>query len=142
MANTTVDGECFCGAVRFSIELPTLFCGHCHCTMCRRAHGAGFVTWIAVARSQFRLETPDALTRFASSDHGTRSFCRTCGSSLFCQSTHHPDVVDIVLANMKGEIDKRPECHIYWDDRVEWVEIGDELPRKGGVGGMEPTGQP
>ena len=28
-----VPGACLCGAVRFTITLPTLFCAHCHCTM-------------------------------------------------------------------------------------------------------------
>lgn len=138
MSETTVEGACFCGDVRFSFELPTLFCGHCHCSMCRRSHGAPFVTWIAVPKSRFRLETPEELTRFASSDHGTRSFCRRCGSSLFCESTHHPEVMDVVLANVKGEIDRKPDCHFYFDDRVDWVEIRDGLPRKGGISGMEP----
>ena len=97
------------------------------------------MTWLAVARDQFSIDAGGSeLTRFASSDHGTRSFCRRCGSSLFCESTHHPDVVDIVLANMHGPIDRRPECHFYFDDRVDWVPLDDDLPRRGGTSGMEP----
>ena len=37
-----------CGTVEFSVALPTLFCGHCHCTMCQRNHGAAYVTWFGV----------------------------------------------------------------------------------------------
>ena len=43
--STKVEGGCLCGAVRFSLELPSKWCAHCHCSMCRRAHGAGYVTW-------------------------------------------------------------------------------------------------
>ena len=50
----------------------------------------------------------DVLQRYASSTHGTRSFCSRCGSTLFCESTHHPDRVDVVLANVKGTIDRAP----------------------------------
>jgi len=61
------------------------------------------------ARAQFVLESGEAeLARFRSSDHGTRSFCRRCGSSLFCESTHHPDQIDIVLANMQVRSTGRP----------------------------------
>src|SRR5207249_1206364 len=56
MSEENVLGSCFCGAVRFSVRLPTIFCGHCHCSMCRRSHGAGYVTWLAVPRGQFELE--------------------------------------------------------------------------------------
>ena len=58
VAADTVTGGCLCDAVRFRITLPTLFCAHCHCSMCRRPHGAAFVTWTAVppelARKQGR----------------------------------------------------------------------------------------
>lgn len=138
-ATGPVHGECQCGAVRFTIQLPTLFCGHCHCRMCRRSHGAAYVTWIAVGRPGFSLDAgEEVLVRHASSDHGTRSFCGTCGSSLFCESTHHPDQVDIVLANMSGPIDREPQLHVYWSDRADWTVVGDELPRLGGASGMEP----
>jgi hypothetical protein len=139
MANERIPGSCLCGTVRFSIELPTQFCGHCHCSMCRRNHGAGYVTWIALPRTQFRLEAGEAeLARYASSDHGTRSFCRRCGSSLFCETTHDPDRIDIVLASMQAPIDRRPEMHIYFDDRADWVLVDDGLPRFGGTTGLEP----
>jgi len=139
MSGGRVTGSCLCGAIRFSVALPTLFCGHCHCSMCRRAHGAGFVTWFAVPRAQFRLDSDEsALTRYASSDHGTRSFCVRCGSSLFCESSHHPDQVDIVLANMEGALDRPPQLHIHFDDRAGWVFAGDGLPRLGGSTGLEP----
>jgi hypothetical protein len=136
----TVGGGCLCGGVRFTITLPTLFCGHCHCTMCRRNHGAAYVTWFAIDRSRLSIDTGlDQLVRFPSSAHGSRSFCSRCGSSLFCISTHHPDVVDIPLASMDAPIDRLPESHIYFDDRAAWTIVGDDLPRLGGVSGLEPT---
>jgi hypothetical protein len=139
VVDARIPGSCFCGAVRFEVALPTLFCGHCHCSMCRRSHGAGFVTWFAVVRAQFRLASGSAdLVRYASSDHGTRSFCGRCGSSLFCESSRHPDQIDIVLANMDGPIDRAPQVHIYFDDRASWVVADDRLPRLGGSTGLEP----
>jgi hypothetical protein len=136
---TPVRGSCFCGAVEFAVTLPTLSCAHCHCTMCRRVHGAGYVTWIAVPYSQFQMVTgSDHLTVHHSSDHGRRSFCNVCGSSLFCESTHHPEHIDIVLANLHEKIDREPQAHYYFTDRAEWVNVGDDLPRFGGKTGAEP----
>jgi len=135
----SVTGSCLCGAVRFSARLPSLFCAHCHCSMCRRSHGAGYVTWFAVPRARLHLdEGDDVLVRFASSDHGTRSFCGRCGSSLFCENEQHADRVDIALANAHGPIDRVPQLHVYFDDRAPWIAVEDGLPRLGGASGLEP----
>ena len=65
---TTYLGACLCGQVQFSIAPPTKWCAHCHCTMCRRAHGAAFVTWIGVPEGQFDFVTGrDTVQWFASS---------------------------------------------------------------------------
>ena len=138
MSESIVFGTCLCSAVRFRIELPTLFCGHCHCTMCQRNHGAAYVTWFGIARDRLAVVEGEALlTRHASSPHGTRSFCSRCGTSLFCESTHHPEHVDIPLANMEGEIDRGPESHWFFDSAKDWVALEDGLPRLGGETGME-----
>ena len=116
---------------------PNVGCGHC--SMCRRAHGAGYVTWVGVRTAQLRVVAgADCLVRYPSSDHGVRQFCGRCGSSLFCESTHHPERVDVTLTNLQGEIDRPPELHVYFDDRAPWVRIGDDLPRLGGTTGLEP----
>jgi hypothetical protein len=139
MEGRRVAGRCLCGAVEFDIELPALFCGHCHCSMCRRAHGAGYVTWTAVPYERFRFRAgEDRLVRHRSSEHGTRTFCGTCGSTLFCESTNHPDWIDIVIANLDGDIGLAPQAHFYFDDRAAWVRVDDGLPRFGGKTGMEP----
>lgn len=132
-------GRCLCGALVVEIGLPTLLCVHCHCTMCQRAHGAGYVTWVGASREHFRiLEGGEHVRAYRSSDHGTRSFCGRCGSSLFFESTHRPEMVDVVLANLEDPIDREPELHIYFSDHAQWVRVDDGLPRRGGKSGFEP----
>lgn len=136
-----VEGACLCGAVRFSVGFPSRFCGHCHCTMCQRNHGAAYVTWFGVDRDRFRVDQgEERLVVYESSEHGKRSFCGRCGSSLFCELSEHPDQVDVVLANMTGPIDLAPQAHVFFDDRADWVVVEDGLPRLGGKTGMEPLG--
>lgn len=131
---SSVPGACLCGAVRFEVDLPTRFCVHCHCSMCRRSHGAAFVTWFGVPKARFRLrEGESALAVYRSSDHGTRSFCSRCGSSLFCALDHDPDTIDITLASMLGPIDRSPEAHVFFDTHVGWIEFLDQLPKMGAV---------
>ena len=58
-----VSGGCLCGAVRFTAKLPSKWCAHCHCSLCRKAHGAGYVTWAddlgILATRNFKTNTFD-----------------------------------------------------------------------------------
>src|SRR5206468_4227360 len=50
----TVRGTCLCGYVAFEADAPFEFMGHCHCSMCRKHHGAAFSSALAVHPSRFR----------------------------------------------------------------------------------------
>jgi hypothetical protein len=147
MANVTgsgtVAGSCFCGAVRYEIDLPTFACCHCHCSMCRRPHGASYATWAVVPPERFRITAgADHLKTFESSTHGRRQFCTTCGSQMFCwhegPDGSPPKVIDVAVASLHGDIDRRPEAHVFYDSRASWTEVNDDLPKLGGRTGTEP----
>src|SRR5690606_39341635 len=38
-------GACLCGSVRYEFVEPLAAIVHCHCSMCRKHHGASFATW-------------------------------------------------------------------------------------------------
>jgi hypothetical protein len=139
MGEKIIAGACLCGAVRFEITGPIDRVAHCHCTMCQRAHGAAFVTWAAVKAKRVRITAgEDDVTRYRSSEIGTRAFCRTCGSSMFCTLDTHPGVIDVALATLARDHGAVPRAHLFWDDRARWIELTDELPRFGGKTGLEP----
>ncbi len=134
----TVSGSCLCGRVRFEVDLPVKWCSHCHCDLCRRAHGASFVTWFGVSKQAFRLHDGQDLQWYASSEEAQRGFCSTCGSTMFFQSfTRWADEMHIALPFVHGDINKKPSIHVYWDRHVPWVEIKDELKKLGGTTGVE-----
>ena len=140
MASEAIAGSCLCGQLRFQLRPPTQVCVHCHCSMCRRAHGAGFVTWVRLPKAQLEFVSGrEKLLHYRSSDHAVRSFCASCGSSLFFESSHSPDTVDVVVANLEAPLDRDPQLHVFFDDRAEWITVGDPLPRLGGETGVEPV---
>jgi hypothetical protein len=139
MGESLVAGACLCGAVRFEVTGTIDRVAHCHCTMCQRGHGAAFVTWAAVPRERVRITAGEGgITHYRSSEIGTRSFCRHCGSTLFCRLDTHPGTLDVALACLAKDHGAVPSAHLFWDDRAEWVEHSDQLPRLGGKTGMEP----
>ena len=42
--------------IRFTVTWPSLWVAHCHCTLCRRAHGAAYVTWFGIAEERASIE--------------------------------------------------------------------------------------
>ncbi|MCB1559920.1 MAG: GFA family protein [Xanthomonadales bacterium] len=124
--------NCLCGAVRIEATLPTKWVAHCHCTMCRCAHGAAFVTWAGFEGEQCRIADPDSrLTWFGSSPGAERGFCSRCGSTLLFRSQRWAGELHVVVANFDGPLDRAPQAHVFWDHHVDWVKLdNDGLPRK------------
>lgn len=126
-------GSCLCGAVTFSLAWPSKWVAHCHCSMCRRAHGAAFVTWVGVESGQFSLEDPDGLLRWYTSSPGAeRGFCSRCGSSMLFRSERWPGEMHVAVANLDEGADRAPMAHVFWDTHVDWADVDsrDGLPRK------------
>ena len=132
-------GSCLCGAVGFEVRFPSRFCAHCHCSTCRRAHGAAFVTWAGFLSEQVRIVAGgDVLHRYLTETGATRSFCSRCGSTLFFESPRWAGETHVARANIEGEIDRAPDGHFYVDHRASWWTITDSLPQQGGESGDEP----
>lgn len=82
-------GHCLCGAVRVTItDLPKEF-GICHCKMCQRWTGLAFAA-VEVPDEHVTVEGAEHVTAFRSSGLSTRSFCDTCGSTLWFRDDGRP----------------------------------------------------
>src|SRR5258708_13024867 len=75
--------SCVCGEVKYEIEGPLRDVRNCHCSMCRKAHGAAFRTRATVRAADFRyLKGEHLITAYESSPGTHRTFCSRCGSRL------------------------------------------------------------
>ena len=124
-------GHCLCGAVTFIAELPSKWVAHCHCTMCQRSGGSAFITWVGLDDAACHIEDPEQrLHWYGSSSGAERGFCSVCGSTLFFRSQRWAGEIHVTLANIDTAIDRAPQIHAFWDTHVDWVVLGDDLPRK------------
>jgi hypothetical protein len=124
-------GQCFCGAVSFTIAFPSKWVAHCHCTICQRAHGAAFVTWVSVDESRMTVrDSEKRLTWHESSADSKRGFCSRCGSHLFFRSSRWPGEWHIARANFTTPVDREPQVHAFYETHVPWFVFNDELPKK------------
>ena len=82
-----VKGSCLCGGVHYEIDGEVSLMANCHCSMCRKHHGAAFATYVGVDTADFRwVKGEDLVARYRSSPGLERGFCRTGGSNLFIGS--------------------------------------------------------
>ncbi len=124
-------GSCLCGAVRFEIDefLPEV--AHCHCSMCRKFHGAAFATIAGVPRSAFRwTQGEDDLKGYTAENGTTRTFCRHCGASLMFSSPRASrDVLEIALGALDSDVPVEPNAHIFVGSGANWTVVTDLLPQ-------------
>ncbi len=120
-------GQCFCGAVKFTVTGEPAAMGYCHCSSCRQ--------WSAGPVNAFTLWPPDAVkvTRGAENigvyhktERSLRKWCTKCGGHLF---TDHPlwklvDVYAAVLPSLKFQ----PGVHVNYQETV--LPMKDGLPKQ------------
>lgn len=123
-----VVGGCLCATVRYEISQPLGPAGSCHCSMCRKAHGAAFGTFASVKPGAARWTSgADSLGVYHSSEKGRRCFCRHCGSPL--GELKDGELRWVALGTVDGDPGVRPEAHIFVASKAPWHEISDGLPQ-------------
>lgn len=101
--DVALTGSCYCGAVRYVLELPAGFAAkdafalHCHCDSCRRAHAAPLTECSWVPKQYLRFTAgggagaggdgeageDTALVEFCKGEgKPVRSFCGRCGTRM------------------------------------------------------------
>lgn len=123
-------GSCLCGGVRYEVRGALGHVTHCHCSMCRKAHGAAFGTYARVNASDFvLLSGKDDIVSYRSSPDVSRTFCRHCGATLQFVRTSRPESFALALGTLDDDPGVRAAHHIFVASKAEWFEIADGLPQ-------------
>jgi hypothetical protein len=48
-----IRGSCLCGKITYEIRGRPYFINHCHCSICRKAHGAAFGSFLQASLDLF-----------------------------------------------------------------------------------------
>jgi hypothetical protein len=124
---TVAKGSCLCGSVQYELDGPFEVMSHCHCSMCRKHHGAAFATFLTVPLHGFRWITgEDLLSTFQSSAYGKRTFCSKCGSVM---PVVEPDtgVAFCPAGNLDGELGIQPQGHRFVGSKASFHTITDAV---------------
>ena len=121
------NGSCLCGTVKIRVSDEASDMSHCHCSMCRKIHGAQFVTFYHSNNLEYTAGA-DAVQAYESSPGFIRSFCKHCGSSLPDQVPGEVGVY-VPAGLMDDDPGIRPESHIFIESKADSYEITDSLPQ-------------
>ena len=133
---TAIKGSCLCGGVKYEITGPLGSAANCHCSMCRKQHGAAFRSRAGVDPADFHWIQGEDLVTFYESSPGThRGFCSRCGSPVANKIA--PTAVTgggvarmgVQLGGLDNDPGVRPTAHVYVASKAPWFTITDDLPQ-------------
>jgi hypothetical protein len=118
-------GSCLCGAVKFELLRDPPLVSHCHCSMCRKAHGAAFATYVTIEKADVRFVSgADNLTSYNSSGTIQRKFCGTCGSNV--EWSGHPGYAEwtaIPLGLFDTPFRPAKIDQVFTESKVPWCNL-------------------
>lgn len=125
-----LQGGCACGAVRYALDEAPYDAGWCHCRLCQHVSGSGGMVFATVHLDRYRITVGgEQVGSFASTDFGTRTFCRQCGSPLSIHVRHQPDEIDIPVGTFDDPEEVAPSFHLYAAEAPSWMPMTAFLPR-------------
>ena len=126
----TLTGRCLCEAIAYEITGELGHIVNCHCSKCRRWHGAAFRTRASVKKDQFKwLSGEQHLSKYAVSENITHTFCSICGSCLISLYQNRPDIIGLPLGGLEQDPGSRPEANLFVGSKAPWYTICDGLPQ-------------
>ena len=128
MAHLT--GECLCGKIQYEYKGTTGNLVHCHCSRCRKWHGAAFRSRIVVKKDGYRwLTGEEYLAHYQGTPNVIKTFCKNCGSSLVTIYPLRDNLLGLPIAGCEGILDNYQEFHIFVNSQAKWWKITDDLPQ-------------
>lgn len=125
--NNQYKGSCLCGSVSFAVNSFSASAAHCHCSMCRKFHGAAFTTLVGVSGLEW-LSGEQCLKEYVASNGTIRSFCIECGSSIgFRGKGAALSQIELAVATFDDDIPIQVDAHIFTDYKSSWYGLQDDL---------------
>jgi hypothetical protein len=125
-------GSCLCGAVKYRVAAELKAVTHCHCSQCRKSHGAAFATYASAPRSAITIIAGlETLKTYHSSEGVARQFCGDCGASLFWSDSkgEYSDWMSVAIGTLDTPFLSEKQKHVCVASKAPWYAIEDRWPR-------------
>ena len=128
--NSTLEGGCTCGEVRYRLRAAPLIVHCCHCRSCQRETGSAFVINALIESAEVDvLKSPPELinTPSASGKGQLIARCPVCHVAVW---SHYAAAGKLTSFIRVGTLDQPdalpPDIHIFTSTRQPWVKLPDD----------------
>lgn len=101
---------------------------NCHCTRCRKSHGAAFATQAFAVRNSLKFIRGEEALKEYESTGGIRTFCSDCGSRLMNYAKDNGDYLSIALSCIDTPHNLKPVAEVCISSKVDWNDLSDQIP--------------
>jgi len=127
----TVEGGCYCGAVRYRAEGDPIFKGQCHCRECQYITGGQPNVVMATPEPGFTYVkgSPKAFRRSDLENPVTREFCAECGTHLLSRTSRLPGAVLLKVGTFDDPgVFGGPQMVIFLIDKQSFHHVPEGVP--------------
>jgi hypothetical protein len=126
VAQNTISGGCLCGKFGSRLRNEPIGINDCHCTDCRRASAAPFVTWGTIKARDFEIVSGEL--RKVPFANQVRSFAACCSTPILFQHAEDSEWLDVTIVSLDDPTPYRPVVTIWTEDKLPWVVLNPETP--------------
>ena len=126
----TIQGGCYCGAIRYEANGEPEGALQCHCRECQYITGGNPNVIMVFAANGFRFTTaePQAFTRADLPSPVTRLFCPTCGTAVATRTPRRPNSIIVKVGTLDDPSIFEPQAAIFTIDKQPFHTIPEGLP--------------
>lgn len=129
---TSIEGRCTCGAVRYKLTSRPLFVHCCHCRWCQRETGSAFALNAMIESNRVVLlqGEPEMIDTPSNSGKGQKiSRCPICRIALWSNYAGAGEAIRFVRVGALADPDRfPPDIHIFTASKQPWVVLPPSVP--------------
>lgn len=128
-----VDGQCHCGAIRYTAEIDPERVVVCHCTDCQTLSGSAFRTVVFTLEDAFELVTGEPRIYVKIADSGNeraQAFCADCGSPIYATAVGEgPKAYGLRAGTLTQRAELAPARQVWCRSALPWTQDLGDLPQ-------------
>ena len=126
-----IRGSCLCNSIEYEVEEIPGKIYNCHCSQCRKSHGAAFATQVFAKGATLRFTKGEKyLKEYIQfpDQGGIRTFCSLCGSRLMNYLPDKTIYLSVALSSIDSNFSGKPIAHAFVGSKAAWHQPTDDIP--------------